>query len=105
MTVEETLRAMLDGWTEDKWFQGDTRGPSGSLCLYGRFCQVSRPATHYIDWRFLDEVVVQQWPDRVGDSVDSTGVTVLFNDHPDTTFADVVALVEKAAAVAAERGL
>lgn len=101
MTVEETLRAMLDGWTEDKWVKG-IGARTGRVCVLNHARIVGGRERLLAVKAVMDETVQSHWPAR---SFHFPTNAVGFNDHPDTTFADVVALVEKAAARAAEQGL
>lgn len=106
MTVEETLRAMLDGWTEDKWVKG--KGLDGDrVCVLNHARVVGGREQLLAVKAVMDETVQSHWPARNAGFRGFRGPANVtdFNDHPDTTFADVVALVEKAAAYAAEQGL
>ena len=88
-TVKENLiaaRALID--TPEKWGKGKGNvGPKGCLCALGALGRV-RDA----DWREADalfDALEGRWEDR---SVHA------FNDHPDTTHADVMALYDRAIA-------
>jgi len=79
----------------DGWCKGTVLNDSGERCLIGAL-KLS-PFAHPWDSRIIlivDEVVREQFPDRIGGY---KGRHIAdFNDHPDTTFADVELVLEKA---------
>lgn len=89
---EEALdRLRTHGWTK-----GASMNSRGEMCIGGA-CETGEvgfsPAIQAIA-----TVIRDQFPERVRDAINpSMGIVVRFNDHPDTTFADVERVLEKAA--------
>lgn len=75
------------GWRKDGL--GDDEGPN---CLYGG--QIQSGADYNIFRNVLTPIITDQYPDRVCNDLTTI---VPFNNHPDTTFADVERVLEKAA--------
>jgi hypothetical protein len=88
------------GWTKDSFTDG-----AGRHCLQGALYEahglepfsavrVGLPVSEAMsaDLRLIHDVVAANYPERFG----GVGVS-RFNDHPDTTLADVVCVLEKAA--------
>jgi hypothetical protein len=86
------------------WIQGVAQSPDGrEYCLLGAIGKVGQ----YI-WsgdqgdvcKAIAEVVAEQYPERVGRTpwgpVKGVAGVMQFNDHPDTTEDDVIAVLEKA---------
>lgn len=100
-TIREAMRVLgRAGWTKDAFTD-----ESGRHCLQGALyeahgtCavddqQVGRPVTGELarDLRLVNEVIRDQFPERAG----GVGAS-RFNDHPQTTVDDVIAVLEKAA--------
>lgn len=86
------LRGHCKGISEDR---------DGRVCAAGAVAlacgsMIDEPARSVM--RVLDEVAAEQYPDRIRSGPERYRLVVLFNDHPDTTVAEVVAVLEKAAA-------
>ncbi len=100
-TIREAIRVLSRaGWAKDTFTDG-----AGRHCLQGALyeahgiCPVDtraavRPVSGELaaDVRLVNEVIRDQFPERVGGIGASR-----FNDHPDTTVEDVVKVLEKAA--------
>lgn len=83
MTTVELIDRMLDGWTEDQWCKGQTVDPCGlRRCALGRAacCGSLTRERFSLSRAFYDTNNVS---------------LVFFNDHPETTFADVVDALRK----------
>lgn len=92
MTPLEILRR--DGWCKDIW-----RNERGEHCLMGAFIaaynndQVEEwDGTKWPMYDEVIEVVREQFSDRAV----RPAAEIAFNNHPDTTFADVAMVLEKA---------
>lgn len=95
--TEGTLTA-LDVLRRDGWHQGDyasNDSPRSRVCVLGA---ANRAAGRYatdeigldLEWEAaVRDVISEQFPDRAV-------MVHNFNDHPDTTFADVELVLEKA---------
>ncbi len=99
------IRSAIDvlvrrGWTKDAFTD-----EAGRHCLQGALYEAHRlalpvenqpgrpvPARLAEDLRLVNEVIDAQYPDRFG----GVGAS-RFNDHPETTLADVLRVLEKAA--------
>jgi hypothetical protein len=86
----EAVRERLDGGK--LWYKGDAFDPRSSnrVCVIEACSQVAA-------WRvslLLDNVVQEQFPDRGHATLRPAAA---FNDHPDTTWADVDLVLDKAA--------
>jgi len=81
------------------WYKGP-QGPGGTKCVMAHLIDNSDyELKDYAKARdILNDVVIEQFPDRTYDlGIRSYHSVVKFNDHPDTTEDDVVAVLEKAA--------
>ena len=106
-TIREAIRVLSgSGWTKGTFTDG-----AGRHCLQGALfeahgiCaagdqQVGRRVSGELatDVRLVNEVIREQFPERVG----GVGAS-RFNDHPDTTVDDVTRVMEKAAVRKDER--
>ncbi len=100
-TIHEAIRVLTSkGWAKDTFTDG-----AGRHCLQGALFEahgflsmdtrnVGRPVAGELaaDIRLVNEVVRDQFPERVG----GVGIS-RFNDHPETTMEDVLRVMEKAA--------
>lgn len=81
------------------WYQGEMSSPDGTKCCgLGHVGNVlgSSYSNEFLDaWSIMDKVAEEQYPDRVFNS--DLAMFPAFNDHPDTTEDEVVAVMEKAA--------
>jgi hypothetical protein len=91
-----SVREYLD---KNGWIQEDLYGYGDSACIVGAVSKTS--AWNALD--FIEQVVLEQYPDRLGFKPVARPV-VRFNDHPRTTYADVVAVMEKASILEMENG-
>lgn len=100
-TIREAIKVLSrTGWTKDSFtdqggrhcLQGALYESHGLRPFDGR--QVGVPLSRELvdDVRLVNEVVEDQFPERVG----GVGVS-RFNDHPQTTLEDVIRVMEKAA--------
>jgi len=90
--VLDEARTRLDGgnkWCKQRLYDGD------KACVIGAISVTNR-GRMFRALRAVDAVVREQYPDRAGISGLLTGVGD-FNDHPDTTWADVDLVLDKAA--------
>ena len=87
--TDNPFEKMLDRLREKGWKKGDIGPPDGPYCIVG--------AAHWgkiwVRWDELTDIILSQFPDR---NI-TCGFVDIFNDHPDTTFADVERVLEKAA--------
>jgi hypothetical protein len=49
-------------------------------------------------WETLGEVILENYPERIRKGVHAIGIVSTFNDHPDTTEEEALAMLEKASA-------
>jgi hypothetical protein len=83
------------------WFQGDMYDGENA-CGIGHLSRVMNPEGNnlgdfYEAWNVLSAVAVEQYSDRIVEDNSMKDKFAKFNDHPDTTEDDVVAVMEKAA--------
>ena len=106
-TIREAIRVLSRaGWTKDSFvdqggrhcLQGALYESHGLRPFDGRQLGVPRSPALADDVRLVNEVVEDQFPERVG----GVGVSS-FNDHPQTTLEDVIHVMEKAAVRKDER--
>jgi hypothetical protein len=83
------------------WYQGDVSDHKDNYCGIGHVFEASKEVLGVIDMdavgvalRAMDAVAVEQYPERVKAVMRDFAS---FNDHPDTTEAEVIAVMEKAA--------
>lgn len=93
----KSLKTILTG--PDKWCKGLGFGPKGTCCLIGAAkqsfnCVPSIPFCLICDT--LDASAKELFPDRM-ENIHLTA-SASFNDHPDTTFEDVIKVIEHAEA-------
>lgn len=90
MTADLTPLDVLrrDGWCKQIW-----RDEQGRHCLMGAFLEVYGENNTWVGYSEVQDVVREQFPDRGGLA---GACEILFNNHPDTTFADVELVLEKA---------
>ncbi len=100
-TIREAIRVLSRaGWAKDNFTD-----EAGRHCLQGALYEahgicpahtrdVRRPVHGELaaDVRLVNEVIRDQFPERVG----GVGIS-RFNDHPETTVEDVIRVMEKAA--------
>ena len=75
--------------------RGKVRDEQGRLCMYGALHDAAGCIVPDVT-EMVQQVITEQFPDRV--LADRFCVISLFNDHPDTTVEDVIAVLEKTAA-------
>ncbi len=88
-----------------RWMKGYSADDRGNFCGIGWVGEVVTKdhGTSVACWPLfdvMDKIAVEQYPDRVTEPGDShTGIRLFaqFNDHPETTKDEVVAVMEKAA--------
>lgn len=85
----EQIRAVL-GPGGKGWYKGGMHGPDGRSCLLGAAALASAMKAECI----LDSVIREQYPDRCVPWTISA--IPRFNDHPDTVWADVELVLDKA---------
>jgi hypothetical protein len=87
------------------WIKGELGGEyGGPACLVGACEAVSDYYLFTEHYQFteqrvvpiLNKIVEEQYPDRLFDDEEDLVPAARFNDHPDTTLDDVVAVLEKA---------
>lgn len=93
--IEEARAVLRNG---QGWTKGTLDNGSGSYCLVGACYEIEA----FYNGAFttfdvvvpIEAVVLEQYPDRVRGMM---APVVNFNDHPDTTWADVDRVLDKAA--------
>jgi hypothetical protein len=80
------------------WNKGGPYGPNGEKCLV-----MVLPSTEPLLWDAVASVVREQYPDRIKADSYRGFQMAQFNDHPDTTRADVDVVLEKASIVYEEQ--
>lgn len=98
MNIIERALQTLPG----NWIQGDLHNDNGACGLGHLHLNATRPWHDEVTAgaQTMDIIANEQYPDRVSDylRVDADLCKFArFNDHPDTTEADVIAVMEKAA--------
>jgi hypothetical protein len=94
------VRKVLDYLDKNGWYQGDMFCPDNeSACIKG--AMVGSNVFGVLD--IIRDVVEEQFADRINWQPHVDPI-VQFNDHPDTTYADVVMVLEKAAVLEMENG-
>lgn len=99
-TLAKVVKALPGHWTQGRFNRGDSRCSIGWIYAIGGIpghLPGERLREQCEQVKLLDEIVSEQFPDRVADLQASHNATVAFNDHPETTEEDVVAVFEKAA--------
>jgi hypothetical protein len=87
-------------------FHSDKTKPyTSSSCLLGALrleagLQATPPYVAPIASELLKDVISEQYPDRLNMA---PAIIPSFNDHPDTTLADIIAVLEKASVRAQEQ--
>lgn len=105
---EQDKLTPLDVLKRDGWSKGWS-GAAGSRCIVNACDQVAvvwaSEASVTGDWSeppyWLERVfrvVAEQFPDRLIEDADEGVALGYFNDHPETSFADIELVLEKAAA-------
>lgn len=85
------------------WYQGDMENEDGTACCgLGWVARVERSMGLDIMDKIetgdlMDTVAFEQYPDRAIDDNGDLRYFAAFNDHPDTTEDEVIAVMEKAA--------
>jgi len=80
------------------WHQGSLRGPDGSACLVGALLDAATGQREVDRVAYLlGDVIQEQYPDLPGVAGSRLAALPTFNDHPDTTWADVDLVLDKAA--------
>jgi len=105
MAKENPLWVAKDVLQEKGWTKGHLEAEDGSVCALGAMwfgCSVHVLPDPNIEMgvNILNEVVIEQWPDRATSAElhpRNLLETAQFNDHPDTTLDDVLATFDKAA--------
>lgn len=88
--TDNPFEKVLDRLREKGWCKGGFDGPDGSHCIVGAF----RGFLSMARLQSLEGILREQYPDRIAGRLCPIPN---FNDHPDTTFADVERVLEKAA--------
>lgn len=89
----------LDVLRRDGWCKGSFHDMTGAYCIRGagHQCRITSGHPYLLA---VGEVAREQFPERIPADLATDRFTsndvVRFNDHPDTTFADVEAVLEKA---------
>ena len=100
MSVKENLiaaKALID--TPEKWFKGEYESDNGCLCALGAVARAVCPKIDFDEDKIglypedgaLAEALPFDWPKEVNEIPD-------FNDAPETTHADIMALFDRAIA-------
>ena len=90
--MDNPFEVMLDRLRHVGWQQGHEGGISGPNCLHGaaRYTGITGYGA------FILTIIQEQYPEH--SAFPGWQPTIMsFNDHPDTTFADVERVLEKAA--------
>lgn len=95
-TIKENLiaaRALID--TPEKWGKGDgISAPKGCLCAESAcFVATESEADKNAAWEALEDALPEPWRTRC---IEEDLAVHWFNDHPDTTHADIMALFDRA---------
>lgn len=100
-TVKENLiaaKALID--TPEKWGKGAFEVSPGCLCAFGAIARALDPDIDFecdgVGISREDRALAQALPDGWMKTV---GMIDSFNDHPDTTHADIMALFDRAIAM------
>jgi len=94
--VLDEARDRLDGGR--KWHQGSMRGPGGGVCLVGALLDTARTQSDVDRASYLlGDVIQEQYPDLPGVTGSRLAALPTFNDHPDTVWADIELVLDKAA--------
>lgn len=95
MDTDNPFEKVLDRLREKGWRQNGSGREEGPNCIRGA-TQIMVGLKVLYDGPLL-QVIATQYPDRTTTPL-AGGVSIVeFNDHPDTTFADVERVLEKAA--------
>jgi len=112
---DNIYRQMLDYLRENGWWKGNMFGPVNKVCILGAYKCVSQYSSYRIANQSLLKEELSELFDVVADNfyeratTDSNGGfddrpwVPWFNDHKDTTFADVEFVLEKAAIMRDEK--
>lgn len=95
----KVIRTAIDIIEEKGWVQHYGGDMEHGFCILGAVETIfpTYGRTSATEWKALIEVIEEQYPDRCqGVRMNPLNIT-LFNDHPDTTKAEVLAVMEKAA--------
>lgn len=94
--MDNPAERVLDVLRLRGWSKGESFGPNGQRCV-GAACEIpggmSEPVT------LIARIINEHYADRTVEHICNTSMATIvsFNDHPDTTFADVERVLEKAA--------
>lgn len=80
----------LEVLRRDGWYKGGLQDARGARCINGALMVAPSSILH------ISGVILEQFPDRVKLYANGSPSIAFFNDHPDTTFADVELVLEKA---------
>lgn len=91
------------GWIKDDLIKLDENGETAGVCMQGA-CNLITEDIAEIGWLFgvsaawlMQDVIENLYPDRRGEADPSPWKAVVnFNDHPDTTFEDVLLVIKHA---------
>lgn len=81
------------------WHKGSMRDGKGNFCGLGHVQNVliNDKIEFGKAWAIMNQVAHEQYPDRISENDLGPCAFAEFNDHPDTTEAEVVTVMEKAA--------
>lgn len=96
--IQEVINAFDGGsrWIKDKLFDLD-----GKVCLLGAFC-VTGVSLSDERKTLIANTIKEMFPERLHSAADIAGAIIWFNDHNDTIYADVEAVLQKVEAKESE---
>jgi len=100
--VLDQARDRLDGGRA--WCKNVDRDGQGRMCIVGAIGSLGLDQEGYQATRaVLEGVIAEQYPYRGIHTIHGTVMVSVFNDHPDTTWADVDVVLDKAARILDEQ--
>lgn len=89
----------VNGWTQGHMYAYHKDGRK-SACIMGAFEQIydsyNGMDAYYKDLHRVEDVVREQFPERISDPTKAGFKVAIFNDDRDTTYDDVIMVLEKA---------
>jgi hypothetical protein len=97
-TTLDTEVTPLSLWSEENWCKGIPPSGSNLECLVtavGRFCGGT---ALWASWSAINQAAARLFPTRCVDRDDDSDLCIAaqVNDHPDTTWADIQAILREA---------
>jgi hypothetical protein len=113
----DRFRSGAVGWTQHQWYERGRGRQPAKRCLAGELLTVTAANFQDMDrvnrdpeCQLVRDIILEQFPDRTRDAfctcteckrkkgnLSPAAIIPRFNDHPDTTFEDVLLVLEKAA--------